>query len=391
MRIAMMQTTHAEAPGDRPVMAPMARTPFGRVLVLGVCAGVVWGTAMATPGHPGARDLGGWIVTVLFLLFFPLAALRPRLTTILATGSVAVALQILTPNGAGTLAAVGAIALAAGRLAMLPGRIISGGVAIGIFGALFWNWHQPGFGEVLSVSASMFFTYVAAFSIHQLRTEQSRTAALLAEVIAGRDAQVRAAALDERARLAREVHDVLAHTLSALSIQLEGAWLLAQQRGSEPQVVTALERTSRLAKEGLLEARRAVSALREEAPPGPDLLPGLVDAFQRDTDIPATLQVEGEVRDLPPEVRLAVYRTAQEALTNILKHAEATAMTVILRYGAHDVELRIENRGRARPAPAAQGGGYGLIGLGERAALLGGRLEAGPRPDGFCVSLWVPL
>jgi signal transduction histidine kinase len=289
------------------------------------------------------------------------------------------------------LAAVAAIALAAGRLSPLSGRIVAVSITIGFFGALAFSVRHPSFSGVLSEASGIFFTYIAAFSLGRLRAEQRRTTALLAEVLAGRDAQVRAAALDERAHLAREMHDVLAHTLSALSIQLEGAWLLAQQRGGDATVVHTLERASRLAKEGLLEAREAVSSLRDEATPGPDLLPALVDAFRHDSGTPATLEIEGEPCELPAEVRLTLYRTAQEALTNILKHAEATAMTMTLRYGMHDVELCIENQGRPRLTPAAQGGGYGLIGLGERAALLGGHLDFGPLPDGFYVRVRIPL
>jgi signal transduction histidine kinase len=119
------------------------------------------------------------------------------------------------------------------------------------------------------------------------------------------------------------------------------------------------------------------------------MLPALVEGFERDTGTPATLRIEGEGRDLPSEARLTLYRTAQEALTNIRKHADATAVGVTLRYAPGEVALEVENQGRPRATPL-HGGGYGLVGLRERAELLGGRLEAGPTPAGYRVRVRIP-
>ncbi len=168
------------------------------------------------------------------------------------------------------------------------------------------------------------FAYVAAESFHRLRQEKHRTEALLQEVLAGRDARIQAAALDERARLAREIHDILAHTLSALALQLEGGRLLAQQRPGDPAIVDTVDRASRLAREGLDETRRAVQALRGDALSGPEALPRLAADFERDTGIPCRLSIEGAPLLLSPEACLALYRTAQEALTNTRKHARAS-------------------------------------------------------------------
>src|SRR5260370_12017907 len=116
-------------------------------------------------------------------------------------------------------------------------------------------------------------------------------------------------------------------------------------------------------------------------------MPELVAMFERDEGVPCTLRVEGEARDLVPEARLALYSVSQEALTNIRKHAEATAVEVVLRYTPGDVELTIADQGRPRAAPL-KGGGHGLLGMRERAELLDGRLEAGATPDGYRVNLW---
>jgi signal transduction histidine kinase len=153
--------------------------------------------------------------------------------------------------------------------------------------------------------------------------------------------------------------------------------------------VAAVERASRLAREGLIEARRAVASLRDESLPGPDLLPHLAEDFERDTGVPCRLHVEGQPRNLAPEARLAIYRAAQEALTNIRKHADATSVDVDLRYTPHGVELTVENQGSARPSPI-ESGGYGLSGMRERAELLGGTVEAGPTESGFRVCLRLP-
>jgi signal transduction histidine kinase len=241
--------------------------------------------------------------------------------------------------------------------------------------------------------SGLFFTYLATTYLRRLRQEKWRAEALLQEVLANREAQVRAAALDERARLAREMHDVLAHTLSALSVQLEGARMLVEQRSPDPEVVGAVDRASRLAREGLVEARRAVGSLRGETLPGPDLLPRLAEDFERDSGVPCRLRLEGQPADLSAEARLALYRTAQEALTNIRKHANPSCVEIVLRYTAEGTELTVEDRASAqkRPdSPRLGGGGYGLNGMRERAALLNGKLEAGATPTGFRVRLWIP-
>jgi signal transduction histidine kinase len=364
-------------------------TRFWRSLLIVFCVAIVWSTVRTLPHPIWPTGAGTLLVAAVYVILWPLTVPRRQFGMVLAIGILSVALQILDPQGPANVAAIAAIALAA-RLALVPAGIIAAITACGMFAALLATTHQSATSVLSSQATSYFFTFVASASIGRLRREQRRTAALLQEVLAGRDAQVHAAKLDERAHLAREMHDVLAHTLSALSIQLEGARMLAEQRGSDPAMVSTLDRVTRLAKEGLLEARRAVGSLRGDSLPGPDLLPVLLETFERDTSIAATLRIEGKIRDLPSEARLAIYRTAQEALTNIRKHAEATAVSITLRYTADDVELRVENQGRTR-TDAMPGGGYGLVGMRERAELLGGRLDAGPTIDGFTVDLWIPL
>jgi signal transduction histidine kinase len=241
----------------------------------------------------------------------------------------------------------------------------------------------------------MAFAYTASASVRRIRLERERAEALLAELHLTRAAEIEHAALAERARIAREIHDVLAHTLSALAVQLEGTRLLLEQRPGDPAAVATVERAHRLASEGLAEARRAIGALRGDSLPGPDGLQRLVDDFTQATGAPARLEISGEPIVLPSEARLALFRTAQEALTNVRKHAQgATSVDVRLCYARDGAELVVED---TAPAPETLDdieprapGGYGLVGMRERAELVGGTLEAGPLPAGFRVRLWLP-
>jgi signal transduction histidine kinase len=179
---------------------------------------------------------------------------------------------------------------------------------------------------------------------------------------------------------------VLAHSLSALALQLEAARLLARDRGTDPEVVSALETAHRLAAGGLDEARRSISALRGDELPGPDGLATLVEGFGER----ATLEVTGEPRELGSEARVALYRTAQEALTNVRRHSAADRVEVRLAYTRDGTTLTVTDHGPGAPVLVGSGGGYGLTGMRERAELLGGRLTAAPTGDGFRVELWLP-
>ena len=213
------------------------------------------------------------------------------------------------------------------------------------------------------------------------------------EIKASQAAQAEAAAAAERGRLAREMHDVLAHSLSALALQLETTRLLARDRDVDPDITRAIDRAHHLAASGLDEARRAIAAERGEELPGPERIGALADAFKEQSGLPVALEVCGEPRELPPEARLAVYRTAQEALTNVRRHATAERVDVKLDYGPESTTLVVEDHAvPGFPPPPAIGlnGGYGLTGMRERAELLGGELHAEPTPDGFRVELRLP-
>ena len=215
---------------------------------------------------------------------------------------------------------------------------------------------------------------------------------LVEETALAREEQARASALAERARLAREIHDVLAHALSALALQLETADALLES-GRTEQARASVGRAGQLAREGMAETRRAIGTLRGDTLPLPDMLDGLVTGYRTDLGAPATVRIDGETRDLDTDAALALYRTAQEAMTNVRKHAPGAPVTVDLRYQADGVRLRVTNgappAGVHRPL-VHTGGGYGLTGLRERAELAGGRFSAAPVADGYQVEVSLP-
>jgi signal transduction histidine kinase len=190
------------------------------------------------------------------------------------------------------------------------------------------------------------------------------------------------------------MHDVLAHSLSALALKLESTRMLAADRNIDHEVTQAIDQAHQLAASGLQEARRAIATARGDELPGPDRIGVLADAFGQQSGLPVAVQVRGEPRELAPDARLAVYRTAQEALTNVHRHAAAERVEIELAYLPQSTVLVIADHasdGAPPPAPLnLTGAGYGLTGMRERAALLGGELRAGPTDDGFRVELRLP-
>ena len=228
-----------------------------------------------------------------------------------------------------------------------------------------------------------------------MRAELAETA--LAETRRAREAETEAAALGERARIAREIHDVLAHSLAAVSVNLEAAEaLLGTLPAGRPELGQAIEcigRASVFTKEGLADARRAILALRDDAAPLAEQLAELVKEYAADPDGPADFTVTGAPRPAASEAGLTVYRTAQEALTNARKHAPGQPVRVSLEYAPDEIALRAVNRlpdPTAHRPLAATGAGYGLTGLRERAALGGGTLTAGPADGEWQVTLRIP-
>ena len=200
-------------------------------------------------------------------------------------------------------------------------------------------------------------------------------------------AQAEAQLIGERQRLGREIHDVVAHTLGVVSVQLTALDSRVVAGDARADVRARIAAIHRLVGDGLGEARDTVRALREPGPP-------LVTRLERLCDLHgARFEVQGESRDVGPDAVLTLHRVAQEALTNAAKHAPGSPVCVGLGFDADGVELRIDSR-RAHTAAASPlscaGGGYGLVSMRERVQLIGGSLTAGPTEDGWCVTAEIP-
>ncbi len=228
-----------------------------------------------------------------------------------------------------------------------------------------------------------------------LLTEELHEAAIRAEE--AHEAEAQRAMAEERRRIAREMHDVVAHSVSVMVVQAGGARrIIDRDPDRAAQAAAQIEYTGRAA---LVEMRRLLGLLHAgegEAgalAPQPSLaeLDALVDR-SRAAGLPVEVRVLGERRALPAGIDLAAYRIVQEALTNTLKHAGAAPTEVHLRWGEDELELEILDRGAAQAPRNGSGGGHGLVGMAERVRLYGGELEAGPRPaGGFRVRARLPL
>jgi signal transduction histidine kinase len=240
---------------------------------------------------------------------------------------------------------------------------------------------------------------VAASLATQARRSQDRAELLLAQLEDAREIEAEAAATTERARIAGELHDVLAHSLSGLAIQMQLARKLAQREGVSDDLTAVIDRAGSLTRDGLAEARRAVGALKGGALPTVDQLPALVETYRQDLGLAVSLEIQGDPRPVTSEVSLAVYRGAQEALTNAARYAAGSTVRVTLRYDIDVVSLAVEDSvADSAVSPGDDGGagrdivggGHGLAGMRERIARVGGTVRAGPTATGWLVTLTMP-
>ncbi|WP_432973350.1 sensor histidine kinase [Dactylosporangium sp. CA-233914] len=226
--------------------------------------------------------------------------------------------------------------------------------------------------------------YIAALE-DRARTAETSQRALTEKAVA-----------EERRRIARELHDVVAHHVSVMGVLATGSRrMLARDPAAADEALATIEETGRTA---LREMRRLLSVLRTEAEPAGELAPqpglagieGLVEQI-REAGVPAVLRVDGEPEVVEPGISLTVYRIVQEALTNALKHAGAASVEVRLSFSASDVTVEICDTGRG-PQLGTAAVGHGLLGMRERVMLYGGTLRTGPRPGGgYRVHARIPI
>lgn len=355
----------------------------------------------AVRARPGPSLSGRGLATSAALLGFALGAVgvfgtlrRVGYFHVAFVGLMAVSsavLMWLQPSGPGSVGVFLSALLVSLRLPSRAGVPLSVGSFLGVAGIAVATGRGPGVALLTVLGAFVGMGYLA----NQLGEANNQAEQLLIQLEQSRSAEARAAGLAERQRLAREMHDVLAHSLSGLTLQLEGARMLAAGEGADPRLLDVLERAHRLSRTGLDEARRAIGMLRDQELPGPERLAGLAAQFQLDRNIPCHFAVHGNQCAVGPQVSLALYRVAQEALTNIAKHSQAERVELILAYEPNSVRVLVEDfssRNGTLPIVASEpGAGYGLTGMRERAELLGGKLTTEAKPGGFRVELEVPI
>ncbi len=362
--LGVVEITATSSPGDYPspawahlvmLAAICATLVFRRrwptaVLVATGALGTVWIWTLYDPTHQQG-PLEGFLAGL--LAFYALGAYAERRGVLIAIPFVVLGL-------------VGdVVALALGRS---PGNSLPSWIFYGVIFA---------FGRVLRSRLGL------------ARALAERAAQLEVE----REEKARRAVLEERARIARELHDVISHAVSMMVVQASAERrALGEELETTRDTLATIERAGR---EALVELRRLLGVLRHTRDE-PSLVPqpglaelGALVAEAREAGLEATLSVDGELGHLPAGVDLSAYRIVQEALTNVLKHAAASQVAVSVRRDGNSLELEVSDDGRGGDS---REGGHGLIGMGERAALYGGSLDAGPvAAGGWRVRARLPL
>ncbi|MFD7085462.1 sensor histidine kinase [Streptomyces sp. NPDC059918] len=349
------------------------------------------------------RDTDAWAYALLAAIYLPLVLRRRFPVAILVSTALCVACYFTL--GYYHVVAVCGLALALYTVASLRDRRVSARCAAGALLVLLWGTRlaEPGIGP-LSVGFVTVTTIVCWVTgdgsrrlrelTRQLRREQAEKA--------------RRAVMEERIQIARELHDVIAHHVSVISVQTGLAGYVFSS--DPPTARRALDTIGDSAHEALAEMRRMLVVLRDDgrAPAGPDPARGaglgrLGELVKRvgEAGVPVEVSVTGTAHPLPPGIDLCAYRVIQEALTNVIKHAPASRTTVRVHYGEDELRVRVTDDGSGRAAArtgarvsaAAPGGtGQGLIGMRERATIYHGTVTAAPAPEGgFEVSLRVPV
>ena len=249
-------------------------------------------------------------------------------------------------------------------------------------------------GDLLLITMILGGAWLAGRAMRYRRERERVLERLTVDLEREREEKARAAVAEERVRIARELHDVVAHAISVIVVQARGGRRsLATDPEETREALDTIEATGSAA---LAEMRRLLGMLRRDdeeiaLAPQPslrflDTLAGQV----REAGLPVELSIEGEPVELPPGIDLSAFRIVQEALTNALKHAGPATARVVVRYGDHDLDLEIADTGIG--ADPSNGGGHGLAGMRERVSLYGGKIEAGPRDGGgFAVRARLPL
>lgn len=365
-------------------------SPLVLIAIIGVGGGMIAGGLPA--GIAGASTVG-LLAAAATLSAVALSArirdLRVVVPALIGVGLCGAGLDWLV-DGPGYVVAYIALVGLALRTPRWAGLLAGTPVVAAVAAEEAYDSANPAATSLAVLSAFGFLFTISEFAAVSLNARH-RAETLLAREAAAGEARERAAALAERSRLARDLHDVLAHSLSVLAVQLEAARLTAITAAAGANLVGQITCAHKLTCIGILNSRRALAMLRDDDPPGPASLPDLVSETAAALGIPIALEVDGEPYTLDSDAGLMVYRVVQEALTNVAKHAgRGVRVTVRLAWAPGDVEVSIVDSGGDGADVGLPSSGFGLTSMAERAALKGGRLHAGRSGHSFAVRLWLP-
>ncbi|SFW74608.1 sensor histidine kinase [Amycolatopsis australiensis] len=377
MNIVGRFTPGADHPGIG--LSGVIRDPRARFAAMLVGLGVsIWINVATFPADPGVVAPVALAVAVLAWIVLIAGARGARVAAVVAVMCAAGAVIAVT-DANGLIFTGVAASTAAVAFDPLAALLLSTAAPVAYCLAAIPHGLFP--GRLLATAAVALGGLVAGASRREI-DQRARDRTLVATERRRTElARAEAELAAERNRLGRELHDVLAHTLGALSIQLTAIDTLARNDAPREKLITQIELGHELVSTGLDEASQAVRALRGESAPLAAQLERLCELHQ------AALELDGGQQELDADTTLTLYRLIQEALTNAAKHAPGTRVSVRVGFGPRDVAVQVGNARPAPgpntpPAPRASGGGFGLQGMRERVGQAGGDLRAGPTPNG---------
>jgi signal transduction histidine kinase len=375
----------------------------------GLLALVAAGLALAElQSFPSPQDRSPLNITLVLLQTLPLAFRRRAPFTVFAIAAVALAVQgSLELRGplfaflAFNLAVYSLAAYGERRLAVWGVAVWACLLTVRLGYVIVTRWPQvtiTGLRDVVDDYVLLAAAWTLGEGVRQRRLHAAELEDRAARLEREREEKARQAATQERLRIARELHDVVAHSLSVIGVQAGAARLVLYSEPNPTRAREAVAAIEATANQAMTEMRRALGILRDTersgvalAPlPGLDQLSALLDQLRR-AGLPADLRVEGTPRPLPASIDLSLYRIVQEALTNTLKHAGAAHAEVVVCYGTYDITVEVSDDGRGASPSAARSQGGGTIGMRERVALFDGELQVGARPQGgYAVRVRLP-
>jgi signal transduction histidine kinase len=379
------------------------------LLADGLLALVAAGLSLAQlQGYSDARFRGALNIALVLLQTLPLVFRRRAPFPVFAVVAAATAVQ-------GTLQLRGPLFAFLGLNLAVYSLAVYGDHRLAVRAVVVWaclltvrlgyliatSWPQvaiTGLSDVVDDYVLLAAAWTLGEGVRQRRVHAAELEDRAARLEREREEKARQAVIQERLRIARELHDVVAHSLSVIGIQA-GAARLVLDADPHPtrarEAVAAIEAT---ANHAMAEMRRALGILRATEPsgvalaplPGLRQLPALLDQLST-AGLPVELTVEGTPQPLATSIDLSLYRIVQEALTNALKHARATRAEVVVSYAAHDITVEVTDDGRGPPPRSGPSAGAGTVGMRERVTLFGGELRVGPRPQGgYAVRVCLP-